>query len=1042
MRRHITVACLAAVFATGALAAPVLEPTLFREDFTAGSVGAWSAYPPSQDTAYDPTITVLPLAVVPALDRALYREVTPVDSTGCLLGVRRIVQLYVDRASTLSFRCTIEGPGDAVGIRVRFGFADGSDIVRTLPAPARSAWREMTVSLADIVPGEGPVRLDALAIMADLRVTDPEAVLRFGIDDVRVTGFRESPWRITSPAVHCLAEWREAIAARHFIEGDVLTLTVQPPIETASAEVILSHALTGEEGPRIALQRGNGVWTARIPLDAASGVGPGMWRARLRCADAADPERTSGDEIVFLVFRRDAPASNPRLLASGADLPAIRERASAGWGAEIKDAISASAARYRGRYEPDVYKYNLDAFDEEFWLPTYGGYITAIRTPSQAARANAVAAALTGDAAAADAARRILLELAKWPSFVHPHILAQGQFTYWPVGQMIGDLAIAYDFIAPRLTGPDRASIARMLFEKGMVPVFDEYVRDNRVSSDTSNWIGDVTGGGILCALAVRDDFTDDQLEPYLTGLLLKMGAFLNAGFDRDGAYGEDYAYLDHALKCLNPALAALDRSLGLDVPASLSHSHEFLCYQLDDGTGELIAFGDSRNTLARMSTFAHLLARWRDPHLAWLYNRNPGLEDVDLFLLPADPVAPLPPDDLPAVRLFRDTGTAVFRSGFGTSDFTLIFRCGPFFNHQHFDQGGIRLRDGGETFIGEAGPSDYYTDPWYQRLVIQPGGHSTILADGRPAARRAGDFLQDVPAWDTRAAITDFIAFEGGGFVSGDIAPLSDGDFTVCRRSILYLAPRTAILVDEVAGSAAVKTVEARFHAPLEGDIAIHTAFASITRPKGALAIRTIHPAADSGYATAVRKRPLTLHEFAGEDPVTMRPRGYLAYTVPLPKGGTVLVNVLTTDAALADTLAPDSGEGFVSVVLQGMRYRVNITPPAGDRTWTDGTLASDALLYAENSDGWLAMRATRITLDGDTVLAADRPVSIRCREGDVALFEYASAEPVRLTLGFAVPPRVVTLDGNRVRGWKYDDDRHEFTLDLPAGRGVLGLK
>ena len=116
--------------------------------------------------------------------------------------------------------------------------------------------------------------------------------------------------------------------------------------------------------------------------------------------------------------------------------------------------------------------------------------------------------------------------------------------------------------------------------------------------------------------------------------------------------------------------------------------------------------------------------------------------------------------------------------------------------------------------------------------------------------------------------------------------------------------------------------------------------------------------------------------------------------------------------------------------------------TPPEGNRAWKDGTLASDALLYAENGDGWLAMRATRITLDGDTVLSADRPVSVRYREGDIALLEYASAEPVRLTLGFAEPPHVVTLDGNRLRGWKYDDDRDEFTLDLPAGGGVLGLK
>ena len=44
------------------------------------------------------------------------------------------------------------------------------------------------------------------------------------------------------------------------------------------------------------------------------------------------------------------------------------------------------------------------------------------------------------------------------------------------------------------------------------------------VSSNTSNWICDVTAGSILCSVALFNDYSDKDLEPYLTGSILKLG--------------------------------------------------------------------------------------------------------------------------------------------------------------------------------------------------------------------------------------------------------------------------------------------------------------------------------------------------------------------------------------------------------------------------------------------------------------------------------------------------------------------------------------
>ena len=59
-------------------AEPVLEPYVFRASFEDGAVGPWSSYPPAQDTAYDPTIWVRPLAREHNVDNR-----APVHASGC-----------------------------------------------------------------------------------------------------------------------------------------------------------------------------------------------------------------------------------------------------------------------------------------------------------------------------------------------------------------------------------------------------------------------------------------------------------------------------------------------------------------------------------------------------------------------------------------------------------------------------------------------------------------------------------------------------------------------------------------------------------------------------------------------------------------------------------------------------------------------------------------------------------------------------------------------------------------------------------------------
>lgn len=474
-----------------AVAGPVLTPGGYEEGFESGSVGAWSSYPPSQDTAYDPTIWVKP---VENGSRALFREITPNYENDCAFGVRKKVDLWVTAESTLSFRAYIKSNRPVRGIRIRLGYADGGSVDKILPMTETSAWKDFTLKLGECGAGDRPRELQAVAFIALCPKADPENLLRFGLDDVRITGLREQQWQFAAPSVHKLAEWTDFIAAEHYRDGGSITISGRTPFPPRAIAVRVNRALTGDLGGIFPMKKaGTGQWSVTIPFSAKTKIGPGLWRATILTSTKEGESLSSS--LVFLVKSDSAPKSNPRLLMGPGEARKVLAKASSGRLKTVWEGIQKNASSLREKNRIEDFNYNLDAYDDIHWLPTYEGYVTAIWKPAEYIRSNAVVYGLSGDAEAGDAACRALVKMAQWPSYVHPHILNQGQFTYWPVGQMVADMAVGYDLVRDRMKPEERQTVARALYSKGVTEIFKEYVRDNRVSSFTSNWIGDVTGG-------------------------------------------------------------------------------------------------------------------------------------------------------------------------------------------------------------------------------------------------------------------------------------------------------------------------------------------------------------------------------------------------------------------------------------------------------------------------------------------------------------------------------------------------------------------
>ncbi|MCP5107929.1 MAG: hypothetical protein GY950_31360, partial [bacterium] len=788
----------------------LLIPHRYTADFESGSVGAWSSYPPFQDTGYDYSILVKRVEGYDA--GALVREVTPDYAGDFRFGVRKKFPIYVDADSTLTFRFYIKSFNGTEGVLLKFAFGDSGSVETKIPAKTIMRWEQAEIRFDKIIGKDEIKQLSAVAFIALCPDADPESLHRFAITDVEVNGLGMMPFKIAEPDGSWLEEFRCFVLKKHFNEGGAVRVTGEFPAEAGvtKAEAALSRALTGKDGKRFLMEKCSGGWELNVP---PPGPGKGMWRAEIEGTGVGGKKIISA--VVFLVTPKTVPSGHPRLLISEEDKEKILENIKKEPYQKIWGEIKSKAASPREKYEPDDYNFNyhLDAFDADYWLATVSGYNTVIRQPGKLARSNGLVYFLKGSVCAGEAVKATLLKMADWTTWLHPHLLKLGQSAYFPVGMSLADFSLGYDMVYGRLTKAERKKIADSFFHNGIEGVFDEYVKDNRVSSDTSNWIAHITGGGILGALAIKGEYSDAELEPYLTGMILKLGEFVNSTFDGAGNYGEGYSYHCYTLQTLAETMAALERNLGIQFPQKVFDSYEYMFYQVDPGAGKVYDFGDARSQMVSMTYFVYILNQNKNSQLKWLYDKKPGTEDMDLFYYD-DTIEAKAPDDLPKTVLFEDVGTAVFRSGFKHEDFAFIFRCGPFYNHQHFDHGSFYLLDGGEELVSEPGRTDYYADPWYRKLFIQPGGHNCILVDENVESQMAGgDLLHDVAAWGDHGKMSGLVQFKGGAFVSGDLTGLYKGKFKGLTRGILYLEPRTVIIIDKGIGAVGVRHMNLRFH-------------------------------------------------------------------------------------------------------------------------------------------------------------------------------------------------------------------------------------
>ena len=1037
---------------------PRTEAFVYREDFETGELRAWASYPPNQDTAYDPY--VYPGRLRPEDPGfALIVKCEPPWPKPQTLGAVKRLSLLFDRDSSLAFRCRLKSAAPAARLTIHLALADGRRLRAPLAPPSRDEWRTIKLEgreldARDAGRGAGwPLPVTAVAVTVDIPDADPETPVFLALDDFEIHGRREKSFAFLEPEMTILREWPERIPLHHYQPGAELVLRGSYDFEARNVELkIRPFAGSGEQILETSLKREPaGSWAARVRLDPAR-FPAGLYRGTLAARDGGG---TSGrTEFTFFVVDAERTARRPRVLVPPGKLPEFRERFAGSRFKPVLDRWLEKARGHRAKLDPEAVVYDLAEFPARDWIPSLPAWYTdRIMAWREALLANAVAHASGRDPEAGPYARNLLLRVAALPSWNHPWMEARGFHTYYPLGELADSFASAFDLVHDLLDEGDRRTAREGLLRNFVRPAFRTYVENDQVTSESSNWISHIAGGGVAALASLYGDEGAGDLEPWLTGFILKLDRFVRTVFGADGSYGEGFRYYNFAMQSLGRSLPPLDDIFRVDLSGPVRLSYLETLWASEPRRNRAYSFGDTESYLKKeaqawwigsengpMNNWAWLLSRTRDPYLAWLYGTLKEFDTLQEVVFPAEDVPAAEPAGLGTVKFFREVGTAVFRSGWTDDDFLFVFRSGPFYNHQHLDQGSFFLVDRGQVFLEERydGEHHYYDDPVYRTHAIQAVSHNTILLDENPQSQRTGDPAGFAAGLADHARLAR--ALDAGAFAlaSGDLTAVYGEAASRVRRHVVFLKPRAILLVDEVEASGSDTNVNLLFNAVWKKDWRLEDAAARVVKGDRALSVVPLGP---QGLRREIVGDPHLLYQYAAKP---LLPRGHLRVTGRTTNGRFVAAHLLGTDLGLEGPVAPAGATppGLYSARVRTAGGVIDLAVAAGGRARI-GSLETDGLILARSPEGETLLVEGRFLFEEGVEilsLSAAASVSLIRSPGSIRLV-FDAPSGTRVEVRTEVRPESVRIGGRAVEAaWNAARSTVAFDLAGDRGEAVLG--
>lgn len=986
----------------------------FTEDFRHGIPG-WMSYPLAQDVGYDPTLSTETVAGSPAL----VRDVEDLGQERLRVGILRQLSFRADAASRFRLSYSIQACGIIRHASFTLAATDG---------------RRFTAALS-VQPGSHDVQLAGGDLHFPSAGMAVEAiVLEFDVDHPA----RVSHVRLVLSRFEVEAER----ADKKILSAPALVSSRVDPIEVARGVVDAQHPLTvrfaGASSARIDLYRGDGTLAKTDLIPAGRNVpvlyaGPdtpaGLWIAKVT-EPGAGPQ-----SFRFLVV--GPVVAHPRVLLSESRIERLRSQPG---GEELLKVVHQNAQELRARIQEDAAAgFNIPLMSPASVFPGLPEYFSLLEQYSNAIVFNALDSAFASHPRSFAAARQGLLTVAEWPSWSPPWFAAHGLHTYYEVGVFSQRLALAYDLIAGRLDAADRQRIADGFWRNAIEPTAEEYFASDRMPIAASNWMANSVGGAIALCVALYGDVPgwNSRYGLALAELITAYERLLNGLFPGDGSEAEPAGYEDFAMEGMSWGASAL-AAMGIR-PAGMERMTEAFWWPryAEYRPGLFLDTGDFGGALQALSGFAWSAENSSDPaaeafyataasrtlfdfphlrHTGRALESAPGLLDLVCCTKSLAKV----PEPVPS-RVFPLRGSAALRSGWTPDDTVISIRVGPWFNHEHHDQGNFLVAAFGEELIGEGGYADYYKDPRYGDYFSQAPAHNTVLLDDNPFSQ--GDYdgrywkaFQSHPSF-RRHLFSDEI-----DYLSANLGPAYKQRLSRYVREYLFLKPDLLIIRDQLRS-----TVPHRFSWLLHAASgAAVTAAGTQARIEGADAralITVVAPAA----SWQTQQDPIPFNAYDQFMSARIPPRQVLRLDSPAEQNAGFLVGIrLERKSGAPVPLTPihsSSGEGFALPGGEGIAlFRIAPGPIETARFhWRDFSTDGDVLLARETGGEVILFSAgaREFRQKGRILLSSTAPLDATLRMGaSLVRLSIACEQATNLRLSSERPPAQVSVDGRSVEG------------------------
>lgn len=989
---------------------PFFSPWIFHDDFSHG-IPAWMSYPLVQDIGYDPTLYTKKTGGA----SCLVRNVPSLGQHVLRVGMIKPLQFHASYLSSFNLQYEVAVGGPIKWVRFMLAGENGHLYELTLPdSPGLHTVREIGKSLA--LPATG-VEVQAVILEAVVQSPAKGSANRLILRQLEIAAQRTAELPLVSPKLvrsSAGGPWFDAVPLN---PGASLLLRVE------SKEPIKVQAFDNESHlvPNKLSPAGKAFPPGAYIVTFLQRV-PGFRRVIVA-------DRRAQTEFWVLVV--GSVPRHPRAYLSSVRLQELRNLSHS---TPLFGAVLTQAQSLRARLTCSPKAGNwIAAMSTVSVFPGLPGYFRLLENYSNAISFNAVAYALSGSETAFEAARCGLLTVSEWPTWTPPWFAAHGLHTYYEVGVFSQRAAIGYDLIADRLTQKEKSIITQAAYRNAIEPTVEEYFLMDRMPIAASNWMANSVGGALACVAALYGDTPQwtGRLGTALVELAAAYEHLLTGLFPGDGSEAEPAGYEAFAMEGMACGTAAL-RAFHISLPQEKRMVEGFWWLRYAEVTPDLVLdTGDFGGQLRGLSGFAWEAEYGGDPSLRAFYDTAevgtlvgiskvqhtgrllemaPGILDLVCCSTPP-PVAPAPPPS----KIFPGRGSAVLRSGWKPTDTAISIRVGPWFNHEHHDQGSFQVAALGEKLISEAGYADYYRDPNYPTYFMQAPGHNTVLVNEDTFSQPG----EDGRYWKALAQYPHFTTHlfsPAMDYLSAELAEAYDGALNQFRREFIFLKPDVLIVKDELHASNA-HTYQWLLHIPMGDATRIDGSKAAIIGRKALVRL------AAAGWNThwTLTATPVASDRLVGDNhPVNERAYEFRLQS-PSGKFAHFLVG-MTFNRRAEQTVAPavisdDHREGFRLVNSKSVRTVLFRTAPGALEIGplsTDGRILGT--LQVQSHETIFAADARTVNGNGQTIVAASSPVLLLLQRSAHGMkLRVWCGGVTRLRLQVPTIPRTVLVDGRQ---------------------------